>query len=92
MNNEKIEIDVELTEKMIEEYFSKMDFLKQKKLIICLLLILLYIILVLISSSSLHIIFMLFSVIIYVFLLGIIFINSFDTFFALACCDINIKK
>ena len=52
MNNEKIEIDVELTEKMIEEYFSKMDFLKQKKLIICLLLIIILIIMSIIYKSE----------------------------------------
>ena len=38
MNSKKIEINVELTEKMIEEYFSKMNILKQKSLIILVLL------------------------------------------------------
>ena len=59
MNDEKIEINVELTEKMIEEYFSKMDLLKQKKLMIYLLLIIILIIMSIIykgeSSSMFYI-------------------------------------
>ncbi len=38
MNREKIEINVELTEKMIEEYFAKMNLLKQRNLMILVLL------------------------------------------------------
>ena len=38
MNSKKIEINVELTEEIIEEYFSKMNILKQKSLIILVLL------------------------------------------------------
>ena len=38
MNREKIEINVELKEKMIEEYFAKMNLLKQRNLMILVLL------------------------------------------------------
>lgn len=38
MNSKKIEINVELTEEIIEEYFSKMNILRQKSLIILVLL------------------------------------------------------
>lgn len=44
MNDKKIEINVELTEKMIEEYFSKMNLLKQRNLIILVLLMIVVII------------------------------------------------